>query len=124
MRQLIFGLLLAVCLPGVAAARQPEDWAHSAPPRTPHQAWLDCMAVEAGRIDDGISDASTIGRGVFSACREEYTATLEEQVGKDLKRLADFDKAVGTLGPDTAVWVVLQTRATKRAAEPARDDPP
>ncbi|MCM3420552.1 hypothetical protein [Sphingopyxis alaskensis] len=90
----------ALCFGEVSARESPASYAEK---EAAMRAYMDCRIIRAQSLDDGISDAITIGRVVAAACQREM-----EQAA-----------AVLTQGENARVRSMLTDRMSGRAAEDA-----
>ncbi len=76
-------------------------------------AYIACQADKAGMLDDGYSDALTIGRAVASACRSEMenlAEVLTKGSKRDRVRLLLIDRLASHAALDASVVVLLERK--------------
>lgn len=85
---------------------------HNRPNRSARENLFNCLALNASRLDDQQSDASTVGRAVAGRCRDEKTK-LADVVTPDAnaRTLAYADQLV----VEKATEYVLILRAQRRS---------
>lgn len=72
------------------------------------------MREQTARLDDGVSEASKIGKAVAQSCREESKqAAIVFISGKSAEAQAEFLKNAREDEAELATRVVLQMRAEK-----------
>jgi hypothetical protein len=104
---------LAVGLAGCAMTNPPAD------PAELKAAWArvgDCVWTAAPRMDDGVSDARTIGVQVASRCAPQYrlaVAMMSQHQNEEVQYM--FRREIRGKDVDLATGVVLRTRAGARA---------
>ncbi|RYG99986.1 MAG: hypothetical protein EON58_01915 [Alphaproteobacteria bacterium] len=78
---------------------------------------VECLFAQAAELDDGVSDATTVGRAVATACNSEssrYRATFALQYAPGLR--SSIIEAAEAKAFEPATSVVLRARAAKRKA--------
>lgn len=117
-RSWIAGAMLACAiLPTHTNARDREQPATETEKDKAGRAYLACQADKAGRLDDGYSDAMTIGRAIAVSCRPEMetlAAVLTKGAKRDRMRLMLIDRLASHAAQDASVMVLLER---KRRAE-------
>lgn len=76
--------------------------------------YLQCFATEANRIDDGVSDAATIGRAIAPLCTEERIAAAKAIAEGRARYEAMAIAQLKNQAPEAATRVVLQERLRRR----------
>lgn len=104
MRQLIIsiaaGLLLTACADGGGVSPQDKN--------TAARAVYSCLSTSVAQLDDGYSDASTIGVAALGTCRNELVAEFDAEGAVDSAGQAEsFSRAQGVR---IATTLVLQHR--------------
>lgn len=78
--------------------------------------YLDCLAEQIVLLDDGVSDAMTVGRVVANACRSkrEDVAAIMSKGNRRVQRL--LSDRLASHAPEDAATFVLQSRSEKSRA--------
>ena len=72
-----------------------------------------CLMHNAIRLDDGRSDAATIGQAVTAACGRENNALISAIAGPDGFRESDIRRQILTNSNEAATQYVLSHRAAR-----------
>jgi hypothetical protein len=70
-----------------------------------------CLMQNAIRLDDGRSDAATVGRAVVAACQPENAAIISAIAGPDGFRQSEIARQVNQDSQQAATQYVLSHRA-------------
>lgn len=99
----------AFCFGGALAREAP---ATNAETESAKRAYIECRIAKARSLDDGISDAMTIGRVVAAACRweMEQVATVLTQGENGRVRSMLIDRMSGRAAEDAAAIVLLERK--------------
>ncbi len=87
------------------------------------RAYIACQADKAGMLDDGYSDALTIGRAIASACRSEMenlARVLAQGSKRDRVRLLLIDRLASHAAQDASVVVLLERKRRADAGSSER----
>lgn len=113
-RSWMMGAMLACAiLPTHASAGDREQPATDAEKDEAGRTYLSCQADKAGRLDDGYSDAMTIGRAIAVSCRTEMealAAVLAKGAKRDRVRLMLIDRLASHAAQDASVVVLLERK--------------
>ncbi|OZA21187.1 MAG: hypothetical protein B7X90_02835 [Novosphingobium sp. 17-62-19] len=80
--------------------------------------YIGCQIEKARRLDDGLSDAMTIGRAIAASCRtemENLARVLAKGEKRDRVRLLVIDRLASHAAQDASVVVLLER---KRRTDP------
>lgn len=79
--------------------------------------YMNCLAKKVPDLDDGISDAGTIARGLRSACLVEFNAMVNElSKTMTIGQLRTLDERAAELQTESAIRAVLTARVAQRKA--------
>lgn len=79
------------------------------------RSWLLCLDEQAGRFDDGLSDARTVGRAIAPRCRDQFIYAIDlESQGKNANVRAMVRERLLAREVDEAAESVLRRRARLR----------
>jgi hypothetical protein len=104
----LIGLIL------ISACSQPpnEPKPSEADKKAAYQAYAACLYSNAVALDDGRSDASTIGMAVRSACRSDYMKTVRIEIqGKGPDYARGFLETAQKADLEIATTAVLKVRS-------------
>ena len=77
--------------------------------------YMNCLARKVPDLDDGISDAATIARGLRSACLVEFNAmTNELSKTMTIGQLRTLDERAAELQTEFTIRAVLKARVAQR----------
>lgn len=123
MRKTILVTIALAALVGCAHRRSENaGWAEPASDNdktAARTAFITCMRVRVPKLDDGISDASTIAAAVRVSCPDEwnlYAALLHQ--GRSAALYDAIEKGAEDGQRELALVVVLETREKRRATRP------
>lgn len=118
MRLLNWLLLPLLCLFGTAHAFSREAPATQEEKDTVSGNYIACQVDNAIKLDDGVSDASTIGEVIAAKCRpemEELARVLTKDQKRDRVRLMVIER-MGSRAAQEATEAVLVVRREKKKA--------
>jgi hypothetical protein len=108
MRRIGFAVLLLITGAWGAAAQEGSLDLDAA------NAYYGCLRANAGRLDDGSSDADAVGRGVANACAEQrHQMAIRSTTGSSEQLKNMLQQALDASAKEDAITFVLATRKRK-----------
>lgn len=82
-----------------------------------YSTYMACLAQKVPDVDDGISDAATVGRSLRGACLVEFNSMMNELSKKmTIGELQSLDARAATIQTECTIRAVLTNRVARRKA--------
>jgi hypothetical protein len=82
-----------------------------------YSAYMACLAQKFPDVDDGISDAATVGRSLRGACLVEFNSMMNELSKKmTIGELQSLDTRAATIQTESTIRAVLTNRVAQKKA--------
>lgn len=111
-------LVLPCCLVATVEAIAREAPATPEERKAAAQIYTDCHVANALKLDDGVSDAGTIGEAVALTCRpemEEFARVMTKEQKRDRVRLMLIER-MGSRAANEATLALLMVRQKMKSA--------
>lgn len=80
-----------------------------------YQSYMTCLATKVPELDDGISDAATIGRSLRSTCLVEFNAMINDMSkSMTIGELKSLDIRASDIQSEYTTKAVLMARVAQR----------
>lgn len=110
-------ILIGIAAVASASAREPE--ATQEEKEAAYTAYAICLRNRTAALDDGVSDAETVGRAVALGCRPEQAkiaTVLSQGAKRDRVRQRTLELMQEHEGQEAAEWVLMHRRRARLAS--------